>query len=272
MWHAFRASKFTGRNYVEIDAGVVHALLNARYYSSDRGQFLSEDPTFLAVGNPSQLQQVSKQDQRRFLMDPQQMNSYSYGRDNPITNKDPEGNQFAPPIGLAPLFGAEAISGPVGWAALGFTAVVSGAYVLSNLGEPNWQTFQSVDGNGGGSDPKFPFNKPPGRWGGIALATGASIIILDRGVNVMQDFQSVGQTGAQWQRSQQLTQWGANPSSYVRNVTYSQTTGKPSNTNSGGGGGGSSYASQTYKVPSGAIVDWGGNVVVSAPPPSTKKN
>jgi RHS repeat-associated protein len=79
MWHAFRASKFAGRKYVEIDAGVVHALLNARYYESARGQFISQDPAFL--NQPT-----------RFLNDPQQMNSYSYGRDNPITLKDPSGD------------------------------------------------------------------------------------------------------------------------------------------------------------------------------------
>jgi RHS repeat-associated protein len=68
--------------------------LNARYYDSARGQFLSEDPVVLTLGNPSQLQQLSQQSQRAFLSDPQQFNSYSYGRDNPIINKDPQGNQF----------------------------------------------------------------------------------------------------------------------------------------------------------------------------------
>jgi hypothetical protein len=33
-----------------IDAGVVHALLQARYYDGSKGEFLSEDPAFLAVG------------------------------------------------------------------------------------------------------------------------------------------------------------------------------------------------------------------------------
>ena len=48
----------------------------------------TQDPTFLAMGNPSQLQSY-KQDQQKLLSDPQQMNSYSYGRDNPVINKDP---------------------------------------------------------------------------------------------------------------------------------------------------------------------------------------
>ena len=66
--------------------------LNARYYDPSRGQFLSEDPGFLVVGDPNKLKQITGQDQRTFLSDPQQMASYSYGRDNPITNKDPNGN------------------------------------------------------------------------------------------------------------------------------------------------------------------------------------
>ena len=66
--------------------------LNARYYEGSRGQFLSEDPSFLAVGDPSKLRQVTGLDQRTFLADPHLANSSSYGRDNPITNKDPSGN------------------------------------------------------------------------------------------------------------------------------------------------------------------------------------
>jgi RHS repeat-associated protein len=54
--------------------------LNARYYDGSRGQFLSQDPTFLAVGNPGQQQQLSQQDQQKFLADPQQINSYSYAK------------------------------------------------------------------------------------------------------------------------------------------------------------------------------------------------
>jgi len=68
--------------------------LQARYYDGSKGEFLSEDPSFLAVGNPDQVQQLTVQDQTAFLSDPQQMNSYGYGRDNPIVNKDPTGNAF----------------------------------------------------------------------------------------------------------------------------------------------------------------------------------
>jgi len=50
--------------------------LNARYYDSGRGQFLSQDPVFWAKQN---------------LSDPQSINVYSYALDNPITRKDPSG-------------------------------------------------------------------------------------------------------------------------------------------------------------------------------------
>jgi RHS repeat-associated protein len=64
---------------------------NARYYSSDRGQFISQDPTFLAIGNSDQIKQLSNQEQSKLLSDPQQLNSYGYVGDNPITRKDPRG-------------------------------------------------------------------------------------------------------------------------------------------------------------------------------------
>jgi hypothetical protein len=45
----------------------------------------------LAIGNETQLKQLSQEDQQKFLSDPQQLNSYSYSKDNPVTNKDPQG-------------------------------------------------------------------------------------------------------------------------------------------------------------------------------------
>jgi RHS repeat-associated protein len=77
MWHALRASDYARRNQVEIDAGVVPALMNARYYDPSRGQFISQDPMFWSS--------------RQNLANPQSLNSYSYAEGNPITRKDPDG-------------------------------------------------------------------------------------------------------------------------------------------------------------------------------------
>jgi RHS repeat-associated protein len=64
----------------------------ARYYNNTRGGFISTDPSFLEIGDPNRFSQVSGQDMRVALMDPQLQNSYSWARGNPIGNKDPEGN------------------------------------------------------------------------------------------------------------------------------------------------------------------------------------
>jgi RHS repeat-associated protein len=53
--------------------------LQARYYDPSRGQFLSQDQVFW--GDPK------NQD----LMNPQDLNSYSYSVDNPINKSDPKG-------------------------------------------------------------------------------------------------------------------------------------------------------------------------------------
>ena len=55
--------------------------LNARYYDSARGQFLSQDPVFW--------EDPKKQD----LRNPQSLNSYAYANDNPITGSNLTGGQ-----------------------------------------------------------------------------------------------------------------------------------------------------------------------------------
>jgi RHS repeat-associated protein len=62
---------------------------NARYYSSDQGQFISEDPMFWSTQN---------------LSDPQSFNTYSYAADNPITKEDPSGKYV--------VIDARALQGP----------------------------------------------------------------------------------------------------------------------------------------------------------------
>jgi RHS repeat-associated protein len=75
--------------------------LQNRYYNPNQAQFTSEDPTFLAVGNPNQVQQLTQKQQNILLADPQQLNAYSYGRDNPVTLYDPNGTQAELPLLVA---------------------------------------------------------------------------------------------------------------------------------------------------------------------------
>jgi RHS repeat-associated protein len=65
--------------------------MQARYETPGRGQFTSEDPSMLALGDTSRVKQVTGQDQTSLLMNPQQMNYYSYANDNPVTLSDPTG-------------------------------------------------------------------------------------------------------------------------------------------------------------------------------------
>jgi RHS repeat-associated protein len=111
------------RQYIDqfSDAQTGLNYLNARYYSPTQGQFLSEDPVFLSVGNPNQVQQFTGETARTYLSDPQQLNSYNYSHDNPILNKDPSGNAFV--VDDAAGFFA---GGFVGVATQGVTSYVTG--------------------------------------------------------------------------------------------------------------------------------------------------
>ena len=80
---------YTGHEY---DREVGLNYMRARYQDPSRGQFLSQDPA--ARENPNQ-----------FLADPQQLNSYSYARNNPITQKDPDGRFVPQVIALGFLYG-----------------------------------------------------------------------------------------------------------------------------------------------------------------------
>jgi RHS repeat-associated protein len=68
----------SGRKYVNrfADQSTLD-YMNARYYDPNRGQFISQDPTFWSL--------------KMNLNDPQSLNSYSYANDNPITKSDPDG-------------------------------------------------------------------------------------------------------------------------------------------------------------------------------------
>jgi RHS repeat-associated protein len=76
-WHALCLSSSDAQLLTSAAPSVGRALLNARYYNSTQGQFLTEDPIFLS----------SSQN----LQDPQSLNAYAYSQDNPITKEDPNG-------------------------------------------------------------------------------------------------------------------------------------------------------------------------------------
>ena len=110
----------------EFDAGVVHALLQARYYDSGKGAFLSEDPVFL--GEPK----------HQVLTDPQSLNSYSYANDNPVTKSDPTGRTY---LELSAAGTFEGWSGSVGVRAdlYGINVFAAGGFGVGTLFCGLWQ-------------------------------------------------------------------------------------------------------------------------------------
>jgi RHS repeat-associated protein len=78
--------------------------LNARYYDNSHGQFLSEEPIFLAIGDTNTVGQLAQSDQQTYLRDPQRLNSYSYAKNNLVTLRDTTGKDA---VGINVAVGAE---------------------------------------------------------------------------------------------------------------------------------------------------------------------
>ena len=114
--------KYIGEEY---DSATGLSYLNARYYNGKEGRFLSEDPVFLAMGNKDQVSQLTGQKLPVILTDPQQLNSYSYARNNPTTYLDKNGN-FAF-LALAVVYAPEIMAG--------LTAVTGTAFLSSQMAD-----------------------------------------------------------------------------------------------------------------------------------------
>src|SRR3989344_5652766 len=81
--------KYIGQEFDQ-DTGLLY--LNARYYNPAIGRFLSQDPVFWAIGDEKEVRRLTGKSQQEILMNPQNLNSYSYANNNPVTNSDPSGN------------------------------------------------------------------------------------------------------------------------------------------------------------------------------------
>ncbi len=83
----------SSRKYIgeEFDDSTGLNYLNARYYNSKTGGFLSQDSVFLSVGNEREIESKTGLKFGDYLADPQAMNSYSYARNNPMKYSDKDG-------------------------------------------------------------------------------------------------------------------------------------------------------------------------------------
>jgi RHS repeat-associated protein len=83
--------KFAGLEH-DVNTGLYYA--NARYYNPATGRFASQDAVFLQMGDRERIAGLVGDESlmQRILVDPQQLNSYSYARNNPITYTDKTGH------------------------------------------------------------------------------------------------------------------------------------------------------------------------------------
>ena len=132
-----------------------------------------------------------------------------------------------------------------------------GGLVLRSSAPGFQQAVQLSQGSGYDTDPRFPINKPPGRWGGFITTTIVSAVTLGAIEEVNDRIDNMSSWSVQAQINNSYMQWACNMPTlmtqsqlhnYSDNYTYSLQTGKPSNlknstTSSGSGGGGSSGSS-----------------------------
>lgn len=88
--------KFGGHEYDPLSA---YLYLGARYYNPAVGRFLSEDPSFLSLGDKALIKRDTKMDQQKVLENPQSLNSYAFAEGNPIKNVDLDGKYVEVSVG-----------------------------------------------------------------------------------------------------------------------------------------------------------------------------
>ncbi|MBU0705986.1 hypothetical protein KJ657_02540 [Patescibacteria group bacterium] len=79
------AQGFTGK---ELDDEMGLHYYGARYYDAEIGRFITPDPLLLRID------QMSEEQRNEFLSDPQNLNAYTYAKNNPVKYVDPDG-EFA---------------------------------------------------------------------------------------------------------------------------------------------------------------------------------
>ena len=114
--------KFIGHEY---DSGVGLNYMRARYEDPGRGQFLSQDPAHLFIGDNGFKAKFGRELEAH-LSNPQYLNSYSYAGNNPLVFRDPKG---------------EAVD-PITWSIIGYAFV---AYDAAKVGISGWNVWTTYN-------------------------------------------------------------------------------------------------------------------------------
>jgi RHS repeat-associated protein len=155
--------------------------LNARYYNSQQGQFISQDPEFWGTA--------------QHLRNPQSLNAYAYSLDNPITRKDPSGNAPAPsPPGTSN--GTAEIHALV---AAGFFSTSYPSVAVPGAGVVSHEQYVAMNSlNKGAFNGLNTFSLNPNAAKGMAIgaaAVGAGALTIT-GLGILATPEALGTTGA----------------------------------------------------------------------------
>ena len=261
--------KYIGEVYDE-SSGLNY--LNSRYLQSSRGQFLSQDPTFLAVGSPKLTEIVNRvnfgkdsrfgrgqqmndrQALQRFLSDPQLMNSYSYARGNPIISKDPTG-EVIPFAGILLIYGLAQV-GVSSWDAYNMNIEYADVTTYEQKRDSAFKAgFDILTGGVGfvGATAKVGMK-------GLSLALGT--------------FQATGDVhdffyGPQIYQNINMRTAQSTPASSRQQFVQNYNSSFGLSVGGASGGGGTPSNSSLWVTPSGAIVTFGGQLF--APPPTNNQ-
>jgi len=82
--------------------------LNARYYDSNRGQFMTQDPAFLDIGS-AEFETKYQRTLEQHLQNPQALDPYGYALNNPIKYTDPSG-EVVPVIVWGAIIGGYSVA------------------------------------------------------------------------------------------------------------------------------------------------------------------
>lgn len=135
---------------------------NARYMNGEQGRFISQDSSFLSLGDERKTRENTGKSLQEYLLDPQALNSYSYAGNNPINKVDNNGKSYwevNASVNIQPL------SGNLGFKidfknlrldftlgvgfAQGYSADLSGLYNPNNLPKEHTYTTTSAEATAG---------------------------------------------------------------------------------------------------------------------------
>jgi hypothetical protein len=205
------------------------------------------------------------------LSDPQLANSYNYGRDNPITQKDPDGKIVPLIMAAIEVYGAFTL-GYSGGEVLNATMLFPNDYTKSDKNSALFNFGVNAVTTAAGPAAKLPYEKvilglgpDVANYAGRFKNTGLTVPSPDY-LNPLQQFTSnyPGLTPSTYRMINPRLYSSSIQERYKATQVYNSATGAIKS------GGGTPSSSSLWVTPSGAVVTFGGQLV-SAPPPSTTK-